>query len=78
MSPTGHAPPPSTSSPARPNRPAAVVTGDYACSACCYRISSFGTLPRCPMCGGHAWLVVVWRPFSGRSNLPVGDRIARP
>lgn len=67
MSPTSHAPPP-TASAQRPNRPTTAITGDYACCRCGYRISSFGTLPRCPMCGDHAWRLMAWRPFSGRPS----------
>jgi len=72
MSPTGHARPPSASTQLRPNHAAGAVTGDHACSACSYRISSFGTLPRCPMCGSREWLLVAWRPFGGGRRLPGG------
>jgi hypothetical protein len=34
-----------------------------------YRISSFGTLPRCPICGDCSWDLVIRQPFGGRPSM---------
>jgi lipopolysaccharide biosynthesis regulator YciM len=33
-----------------------VTKGDYRCATCGYGVSVHRSLPRCPMCGGNAWL----------------------
>jgi rubrerythrin len=43
-----------------------VSKGDYRCAACGYGVSVQRSLPRCPMCGGNAWLDVL-REDSSRS-----------
>src|SRR5205807_8928991 len=41
----------------------------FRCSGCNYRASRRIAPERCPMCGGSAWELDAWRPFSNAHQL---------
>jgi hypothetical protein len=55
-----------------------VVTGEYACRGCGYRILRSGSLPSCPMCHERAWRLVAWHPFTRPGRLDRGSADAPP
>jgi len=38
--------------------------GEFRCASCGYGVTVHRVLPDCPMCHGHDWERVPWRPFS--------------
>jgi rubrerythrin len=43
-----------------------LVTGEFHCSECGFRVTVHAALRRCPMCGGESWEQVPWSPFTRR------------